>query len=1251
MRKLFAKRILPIMAVICLLVTMLSCLCSVAFATDRFTLYDTSTGYTGTLKYMHKNDNYYQDGLLYTLSSTKDTYNRTFFYYGDDITFASTPRGTTVTWNDANGDQVKSITFDWSLNAGIRNGTSGGYWVSVAYWQPTDSDTKGPSNNGTAILPTAAAKISSTTGFDGLSFVASNFSSSSSGSTWTAEKIFEEPRFVAPNATYYAEANAIITKINAIPDLESITADDADVIQEARAAYDAKLNTYSTTYSGKYAAAYEDMINLSTTNTLVITSGAYDYLVEAEDALLHLGSGDQDAADAVAAQIDALPSVADAQLTNADAIAAANTAYNALDDLTKELVAAEKVTKLNELVAEMATLNDVVTKIAAIPDTITYFNGQTETTAASTAYNALTDAQKAKIPTADVTKLNAAVASLESVSAPAEHVFTYNSNGTTLADHFTDSNSNPIMVGDLVKVDLSYNQSLAWSDLTVSYSYGNWFVNGSSSKLLFDGVNSADKSKLIHSSSGNYSPWYDTSDRATWGIGYILVSTAGTYTLKANDSATTIFTFTVYAQEDVNAAAAVTAQIAALTSSSSASDVSAARSAYTALTDSQKALVTNLSTLEALEEAMAETLAGQVTTRINELTFYSTSADIADVRAAYDALTDTAKALVKNASKLDELDSKFFSSETVDIKLISKTADNGAFFEVPTKDIYVGDTVWLKKADGTKFEWSDLTSGWSLSDGTTFTVGSVATAEKSWENNFQIHSKGLVVPASFANKDLTIYVANSDVALVTFHVYDKPDQAAIDKALDINAQSAVNSFTDVVDAKYTVVTATEGTKKFINTESEYTLDYTNVDTAYAALIAETPADYTEALRVKGLIESLNKEITLANEEEVNTVSAAYDNLTDNQLKYFVIEGGSTEYLTKALNTISTIKSTLYVVTIPGTNYKLNNEVQSGYVGYHAAGDQLTLEYTGTNTFVGWFVDGRIVSESTTYTLNVSASVEVLAWEYVVNSSKPYVVVVDGFGKNIFSQYVETASIDTKLAELSTPTRYGSVFKEWSKQTSEDGSYVYVTPVFEAASENASFTVSFSGDYASYASAVYSDTTPKAATVSVTGAPEGMKFECWKDSDGNVVSYAAEYKFYLSGNTTLVPSFVSTDTEVVATSILTIEAKPISESNKIAFHATRSIAEGNTVIGYGIIVTKNADRKNNLTVKSVDDYDDVICGKGRTDSNGKIANDGLLIINKANAGTDTWYARAYVVYTDAAGDTHTIYSDVVEASLA
>jgi hypothetical protein len=154
-------------------------------------------------------------------------------------------------------------------------------------------------------------------------------------------------------------------------------------------------------------------------------------------------------------------------------------------------------------------------------------------------------------------------------------------------------------------------------------------------------------------------------------------------------------------EADKAAAKAVTDQIAALgeiTSLDQEDDVKAARTAYDALTDAQKALVTNYETLTAAEQkivdlkaeeadkAAAKAVEDQIAA-LGEITSLDQEDDVKAVRAAYDALTDAQKALV-SADNLKTLTDAEAKIEELRVKLGDVDGDG---------KVTVSDVVELRK--------------------------------------------------------------------------------------------------------------------------------------------------------------------------------------------------------------------------------------------------------------------------------------------------------------------------------------------------------------------------------------------------------------------------------------------------------------------------------------------------------------------------------------------------------------------------
>ena len=177
--------------------------------------------------------------------------------------------------------------------------------------------------------------------------------------------------------------------------------------------------------------------------------------------------------------------------------------------------------------------------------------------------------------------------------------------------------------------------------------------------------------KNIHWTSSNESVMLVTNEGLIKAIG------VGTATLKGTSVANPLF---VYEREiQVVDAEVETTKVLINTigvvSLDSKADIDAARAAYNALTEEQKALVDNYAVLEAAEVRYEELVEEQKIVKVKELitaigvvTLYSKE-DIDAARAAYNALTEEQKALVDNYSVLEAAEvtyEELLSAQTVE---------------------------------------------------------------------------------------------------------------------------------------------------------------------------------------------------------------------------------------------------------------------------------------------------------------------------------------------------------------------------------------------------------------------------------------------------------------------------------------------------------------------------------------------------------------------------------------------------------
>jgi len=209
--------------------------------------------------------------------------------------------------------------------------------------------------------------------------------------------------------------------IFAIYDNGEITLESGEAIRHAAALYEALSDMEKEVL---------DYLDPEITEMLEEAREAYNTLLR-----------DREAADAVEALITAIGSV---DLTKEAAITAAREAYNALNDTRKAMVsnyaaltaAEEKLQQLKDeaaqAAADQAAADAVEEQIAAI-GTVTVFSGK-KIDAARTAFDALTDAQKALVENANqLTAAESALTEAYKQAAKADHKAIYETTGKYMA--------------------------------------------------------------------------------------------------------------------------------------------------------------------------------------------------------------------------------------------------------------------------------------------------------------------------------------------------------------------------------------------------------------------------------------------------------------------------------------------------------------------------------------------------------------------------------------------------------------------------------------------------------------------------------------------------------------------------------------------------------------------------------------------------------------------------------------------------
>ena len=288
-------------------------------------------------------------------------------------------------------------------------------------------------------------------------------------------------------------------------------------------------------------------------------------------------------------------------------------------------------------------------------------------------------------------------------------------------------------------------------------------------------------------------------------------------------------------------------------------------------------------------------------------------------------------------------------------------------------------------------------------------------------------------------------------------------------------------------------------------------------------------------------------------------------------------------------------------------------------------------------------------------------------EDVILPKKEYTPVeihsIDVNGK-IATSTVYVEKFEEEGYELpAAPYLDGRIFVGWKVNatlytTSEEAQMAVNELVAEAPEEAITIEVEYEQQTEEHLVLVEGGTLPDGSTegsfqaatelsVMADPAEEGFQFDHW-ELNGETVSYNEECPFFVSSKEdmtfTAVYSSIETEVERVGTAVIE-SVTVMDEEGKIAFVSYVSIPSDARILKAGIVsATEEYLEGEDLDIWSARfvRYNDTTCY------------DYLAFRytwTKKNVSADeVWCVRAYLVYSDANGEKHTVYGDVVKANL-
>lgn len=286
-------------------------------------------------------------------------------------------------------------------------------------------------------------------------------------------------------------------------------------------------------------------------------------------------------------------------------------------------------------------------------------------------------------------------------------------------------------------------------------------------------------------------------------------------------------------------------------------------------------------------------------------------------------------------------------------------------------------------------------------------------------------------------------------------------------------------------------------------------------------------------------------------------------------------------------------------------------------------------------FVGWSVNGKLISTDATYTTAAYADLTYVP-VFAEQTDDFTVTFVDQF--NMVLDTVTSSELASLEAMPETYDYLGYTFANWSMSLEEVKALEAnaVVTAYYAKDAELTYTVSAPGCVITVGDSTYNDTAEVGFDQAVTVAPAEGTATAWT-VNGNNAAYGAEYTFYVTSDVEV--AFTSGEVTAVPT-VAAVDVTP-TESGQVRFLATRNVPAGYTVLESGFVYGKDfAAPETDLVLENA------TTGSCYLYKNSNTAGDGQFALTFGiSTQTGVAYARAYVIAADAEGNAAVYYADV------
>lgn len=317
---------------------------------------------------------------------------------------------------------------------------------------------------------------------------------------------------------------------------------------------------------------------------------------------------------------------------------------------------------------------------------------------------------------------------------------------------------------------------------------------------------------------------------------------------------------------------------------------------------------------------------------------------------------------------------------------------------------------------------------------------------------------------------------------------------------------------------------------------------------------------------------------------------------------------------------------------------INGEAATGEAQKVAYGSTYTLVAAPADNaeFIGWSVNGKLVSEDAEYS-TVAYADTVYTPVYEETDTVAFTVTfVDQFN-NIIA--ILTDAEVAALTELPAPYAIKGYTFTGYDATLEDIQALETSSVVTANYEKIEdevYTVTAPGCIIRVNGVDYTDTATVAHDAKVKVTPANGDVATSWTVNGNEASFAAEYTFYVTTDVTVAYSTAEVTAEPTVAAV-NGNGERVEGSHQVRFLATRTVPEDYTLVESGFVYGKNVTEAD-LVLENV--------GNGvYLYKNSNLAADGQFALTFGVAAqTGTACARAYMIVKDAAGNASYVYAD-------